>query len=161
MHWAWFARLCRQAERKPKVLNLFGYTGIASFVAALAGAEVTHVDASKKAIGWARENQAMSGIADLPASSVATAAPRPRRIAVAAIGAAVAAALVIAAGTWWLWPATKSSQTPAVAATASIAKPLVAPRLSIVVLPVARSPIINSRWPLPIGIIASIGRIPV
>ena len=48
------------------MLNLFGYTGIASFVAAMAGAQVTHVDASKKAIGWARENQEMSGIADLP-----------------------------------------------------------------------------------------------
>jgi len=70
MHWSWFASICRQAQRQPKVqpkvLNLFGYTGIASFVAAMAGAQVTHVDASKKAIGWARENQEMSGIADLP-----------------------------------------------------------------------------------------------
>ncbi|MCX5516673.1 SAM-dependent methyltransferase [Kaistia algarum] len=66
MHWAWFASICRQAKKPPKVLNLFGYTGIASFVAAMAGAQVTHVDASKKAIGWARENQEMSGIADLP-----------------------------------------------------------------------------------------------
>ena len=46
-----------------KVLNLFGYTGLASLVAARAGAEVTHVDASKKAIGWARENQQMAGLA--------------------------------------------------------------------------------------------------
>ena len=49
-----------------KVLNLFGYTGLASLVAARAGAEVTHVDASKKAIGWARENQEMAGLADKP-----------------------------------------------------------------------------------------------
>ena len=45
-----------------KVLNLFGYTGVASLVAARAGAEVTHIDASKKAIGWARENQTLGGL---------------------------------------------------------------------------------------------------
>ncbi len=44
------------------MLNLFGYTGVASLIAAAAGAEVTHVDASKKAIGWARENQALAGL---------------------------------------------------------------------------------------------------
>ena len=48
------------------MLNLFGYTGLASLVAARAGAEVTHVDASKKAIGWARENQALVGLDALP-----------------------------------------------------------------------------------------------
>ena len=53
------------------------------------------------------------------------------------IVAAAFAAVLIAAGAWWLWPATKSSPTPAVAATTSIAQPLVAPRLSIVVLPFA------------------------
>ncbi len=47
-----------------KVLNLFAYTGIASLVAAKAGAEVTHIDASKKAIGWARENQTLAGLGD-------------------------------------------------------------------------------------------------
>src|SRR5262249_53934107 len=46
-------------------------------------------------------------------------------------------ALVIAASAWWLWPTTKSSSTPAVAAATSIAQPLVTPRLSIVVLPFA------------------------
>ena len=59
-HWGWMrdaiARAVAQG-RKPKVLNLFGYTGLASLVAASAGAEVTHVDASKKSIAWARENQ--------------------------------------------------------------------------------------------------------
>ncbi|RYF95940.1 MAG: class I SAM-dependent rRNA methyltransferase, partial [Caulobacteraceae bacterium] len=49
-----------------KVLNLFGYTGVASLVCAAAGAHVTHVDASKKAIGWARENAALSGLEDRP-----------------------------------------------------------------------------------------------
>jgi 23S rRNA (cytosine1962-C5)-methyltransferase len=43
-----------------RVLNLFGYTGLATLAAAQAGAQVTHVDASKKSIGWARENQALS-----------------------------------------------------------------------------------------------------
>ena len=52
-----------EAER-PRVLNLFGYTGAASLIAARAGAEVVHVDASKKAIAWARENQQESKLAD-------------------------------------------------------------------------------------------------
>ena len=45
-----------------QVLNLFGYTGIASIVAAQAGARVTHVDASKQSNTWAKENAALSGI---------------------------------------------------------------------------------------------------
>lgn len=49
-----------------RVLNMFGYTGVASLVAAEAGAEVTHVDASKKAVALARENAALSGLADAP-----------------------------------------------------------------------------------------------
>jgi 23S rRNA (cytosine1962-C5)-methyltransferase len=48
------------------VLNLFGYTGLATLAAARAGAEVAHVDASKKAIGWARQNQTLSGLEDRP-----------------------------------------------------------------------------------------------
>jgi 23S rRNA (cytosine1962-C5)-methyltransferase len=47
-------------------LNLFGYTGLASLAAAAAGAQVTHVDASKKSVSWARENQARSGLSDKP-----------------------------------------------------------------------------------------------
>jgi 23S rRNA (cytosine1962-C5)-methyltransferase len=47
----------------PQVLNLFGYTGIASIVAAKAGARVTHVDASKQSNQWAKENAALSEIA--------------------------------------------------------------------------------------------------
>lgn len=68
-HWRWMADLIRAAVakgRKPKVLNLFGYTGLASLIAAEAGAEVTHVDASKKSIAWARENQGESGLDHLP-----------------------------------------------------------------------------------------------
>ncbi|AEH86271.1 MULTISPECIES: class I SAM-dependent rRNA methyltransferase [Mesorhizobium] len=65
-HWDHMAGLITAAKRPVKVLNLFGYTGLASLVAARAGAEVTHVDASKKAIGWARENQEMAGLGGKP-----------------------------------------------------------------------------------------------
>lgn len=65
-HWQWMAQAISNADRPLKVLNLFGYTGVASLIAANAGAEVTHVDASKKAIGWARENQALAGLEDKP-----------------------------------------------------------------------------------------------
>jgi adenylate cyclase len=76
-------------------------------------------------------------IADLPASSLPIAALRRRLSAVAAIAAVATAVLVIAVSAWWLWPATKPSPTPAVAAATSVAQPLVAPRLSMVVLPFA------------------------
>jgi 23S rRNA (cytosine1962-C5)-methyltransferase len=66
VHWSWAAEKIRARGGRPRVLNLFGYTGVASLVAAHAGAEVTHVDASKKAIGWARENQALAGLDDRP-----------------------------------------------------------------------------------------------
>jgi 23S rRNA (cytosine1962-C5)-methyltransferase len=49
-----------------RVLNLFGYTGLASLAAAARGAHVTHIDASKKAISYARENQALSKLGDAP-----------------------------------------------------------------------------------------------
>ena len=65
-HWNHMEAMIRQAGRPVRILNLFGYTGLASLVAARAGAEVTHVDASKKAIGWARENQEVAGLADRP-----------------------------------------------------------------------------------------------
>jgi 23S rRNA (cytosine1962-C5)-methyltransferase len=65
-NWAWLDEQLRAARGQPRVLNLFGYTGVASLVAAAAGAAVTHVDASKKAIGWARENAALSGLEDRP-----------------------------------------------------------------------------------------------
>jgi 23S rRNA (cytosine1962-C5)-methyltransferase len=65
-HWTWIVDRLKSTRRPTKVLNLFGYTGIASLLAANAGAAVTHVDASKKAIAWARENQAASKLEDLP-----------------------------------------------------------------------------------------------
>jgi 23S rRNA (cytosine1962-C5)-methyltransferase len=62
-HWQWVKRTIESTSKKPfKLLNLFAYTGAASLIAASAGAEVTHVDASKKAIGWCKENQAASGL---------------------------------------------------------------------------------------------------
>jgi 23S rRNA (cytosine1962-C5)-methyltransferase len=65
-HWDWISDLVRAAGRSVNVLNLFGYTGLASLAAAAAGAKVTHVDASKKSVGWARENQELSGLAEKP-----------------------------------------------------------------------------------------------
>ncbi|HEY8195186.1 MAG TPA: class I SAM-dependent methyltransferase [Hyphomicrobium sp.] len=60
-HWRWMLeRLAAVKGETPRVLNLFGYTGAASLIAAKAGAEVTHVDASKKAIQWGKENQGAS-----------------------------------------------------------------------------------------------------
>lgn len=63
-HWQWMAERIDQVKKRgvarPRVLNLFGYTGAASLIAAAQGADVTHVDASKKAIAWAKENQAAS-----------------------------------------------------------------------------------------------------
>lgn len=65
-HWEWMAGLIQNAGRPPRVLNLFGYTGLATLAAAQAGASVTHVDASKKAVQWARLNQDLSGLLDRP-----------------------------------------------------------------------------------------------
>ena len=65
-NWAWLDAQVRSAGGQPRVLNLFGYTGVASLVMAAAGAAVTHVDASKKAVSWARENAALSGLDDRP-----------------------------------------------------------------------------------------------
>lgn len=60
-HWQWMLNeIAKVNGEPPRVLNLFGYTGAASLLAAKAGAEVTHVDASKKAIAWGRENQVAS-----------------------------------------------------------------------------------------------------
>lgn len=60
-HWRWMLEhLAKVKGEPPRVLNLFGYTGAASLLAAQAGAEVTHVDASKKAIQWGKENQEAS-----------------------------------------------------------------------------------------------------
>ncbi|CAN5302043.1 class I SAM-dependent methyltransferase [soil metagenome] len=65
-NWTWLDERVRAAGRPLRILNLFGYTGVASLVCAAAGASVTHVDASKKAIGWARDNAALSGLSEAP-----------------------------------------------------------------------------------------------
>jgi 23S rRNA (cytosine1962-C5)-methyltransferase len=66
-HWQWMLeRIAAVAGERPRVLNLFAYTGAASLIAARAGAEVTHVDASRRAIAWAKENQQASSLADAP-----------------------------------------------------------------------------------------------
>lgn len=65
-HWDWISETIQAARRQIQVLNLFGYTGLASLAAAQAGARVTHVDASKKALQWARQNQALSELTDRP-----------------------------------------------------------------------------------------------
>jgi 23S rRNA (cytosine1962-C5)-methyltransferase len=61
-HWDWMTEQIKKAGRPLKILNLFAYTGAASLAAAKAGAQVTHLDASKKAIQWAKDNQAASGL---------------------------------------------------------------------------------------------------
>ncbi len=81
-HWDFMADTVQKADARPersvalspskdqtgsvKVLNLFGYTGLATLAAAAAGAQVTHVDASRKSVTWARENQALSQLEDKP-----------------------------------------------------------------------------------------------
>lgn len=62
VNWEWFGELIRNANREIKVLNLFAYTGGATLVAAEAGAQVTHVDASKGMVTWAKENAIASGL---------------------------------------------------------------------------------------------------
>lgn len=66
VHWDWIAGQVQASGRPLAVLNLFGYTGLATLAAARAGAHVTHVDAAKKAVLWARDNQALSGLDDRP-----------------------------------------------------------------------------------------------
>jgi 23S rRNA (cytosine1962-C5)-methyltransferase len=77
-HWDWITGLILNRGEKnkessvglvhsaAKVLNLFGYTGLATLAAAAAGAQITHVDASKKSVAWARDNQALSGLTEKP-----------------------------------------------------------------------------------------------
>ena len=84
-NWQWAGEILQKAAQKkvlgsaspqpdhfseplsaPSVLNIFGYTGGATLAAAAAGAKVTHVDASKTAVAWARENAKLSGLEDKP-----------------------------------------------------------------------------------------------
>ena len=70
-NWDWFSSIIKREkgknpEREIKVLNLFAYTGGATLAAAKAGAAVTHVDASKGMVTWAKENAISSGLKDAP-----------------------------------------------------------------------------------------------
>ena len=69
-HWRWTAEKIRsfmaRYNRAPQLLNLFAYSGVASLHAAAAGAEITHLDASKKAVAQAFNNRALSGLQDAP-----------------------------------------------------------------------------------------------
>ncbi len=69
VNWDWFSEIIRrkkaaEPDKPVRILNLFAYTGGATAAAAAAGAEVTHVDAAKGMIGWAKENAAASGLAE-------------------------------------------------------------------------------------------------
>ena len=66
VNWDFVAEKIKSASKPLKVLNLFGYTGAATLSAASAGASVCHVDASKGMVAWARENAAMSSLAQRP-----------------------------------------------------------------------------------------------
>lgn len=76
VNWDWFSSIIKNADSKKvsagksdrpvKILNLFAYTGGATLAAAAAGAAVTHVDASKGMVTWAKENAAASGLSDAP-----------------------------------------------------------------------------------------------
>lgn len=73
VNWDWFSQIISEAKSTPKyqnrpikILNLFAYTGGATVSAAKAGGNVTHVDASKGMVNWAKENAVSSGLADAP-----------------------------------------------------------------------------------------------
>lgn len=66
-HWDFIEERIRQAKKPIKFLNLFGYTGVASLFALRAGAEVTHLDASKQSLNWTKENQKLNAeLAEAP-----------------------------------------------------------------------------------------------
>jgi 23S rRNA (cytosine1962-C5)-methyltransferase len=71
VHWRWTRALALEGfgarasgADRPRLLNLFGYTGIASVLAARAGFAVTHVDAARGALAWTRENARRSGLTE-------------------------------------------------------------------------------------------------
>lgn len=66
VNWDWFSCLIQNAGKPIRVLNLFAYTGGATLSAAAAGAQVTHVDAAKGMVNWAKENAASSSLSDAP-----------------------------------------------------------------------------------------------
>ncbi len=62
--WDWITDQVAKRQTPLRILNLFGYTGLATLVAARAGAQLTHIDASKRVVSWARDNQVISGLQD-------------------------------------------------------------------------------------------------
>ncbi len=66
VQWDFISEQITNAKQEANVLNLFGYTGLATLAAAKSGAKVTHVDASRSTIGWARENQELSKLNEAP-----------------------------------------------------------------------------------------------
>lgn len=65
-NWRWLRQQVAAAPKPAKVLNLFAYTGASTLAAAMAGAEVVHIDASKTAVAWARQNAELSGLSAAP-----------------------------------------------------------------------------------------------
>jgi 23S rRNA (cytosine1962-C5)-methyltransferase len=65
-NWDWIAQVTRVKGGQVKMLCLFGHTGLATLAAAAEGAQVTHVDASRRAVQWARDNQSLSGLGERP-----------------------------------------------------------------------------------------------
>lgn len=63
-NWEWLSEIIKKAGKPVKIINLFGYTGGATLAALAAGAEVCHVDSSKSAVTWARQNAEISHLAD-------------------------------------------------------------------------------------------------
>jgi 23S rRNA (cytosine1962-C5)-methyltransferase len=66
VHWPWLEREVRARKAEPNVLNLFAYTGATTLALARAGARVSHVDATRTSVGWARGNAELSGLGDAP-----------------------------------------------------------------------------------------------
>jgi len=66
MNWLWIKKKIMARKNPPTLLNMFAYTGGASLAAAAAGANVTHLDASRGIVNWARENAAGSGLKEMP-----------------------------------------------------------------------------------------------
>lgn len=66
VNWTLASELIKKERRQLSVLNLFAYTGAATLACLKAGAKVTHVDASKGMVQWAKENAAASGLSEAP-----------------------------------------------------------------------------------------------
>ncbi|MFT7642713.1 MAG: 23S rRNA (cytosine1962-C5)-methyltransferase [Pirellulaceae bacterium] len=75
-NWAWIQKQVAKSDRQLKVLNLFAYTGGSTMAAAAAGASVTHIDAAKNVVDWARKNAELSGLSESPIRWIAEDAQR-------------------------------------------------------------------------------------